>query len=580
MKISVKKIYGRLFREYMKPYLWGYAFAAIIMGFYSLSQVIMVRYLQPLVDDAIKAGDVDMIFNISLMILIAFISRGFFSLIQTLVISRIGLRIIAQLKKDLVASIFKQDLLFYQKNNAGKIIANFTNDVYLIKASVSRAFLNIGREGSTAIGMVAFVLYMNPVLSLSVLFFLSLTGVFLHLISRKIRKAVNRNQTSLEDYNSTLHQAVEGIRVIKSYTGEESEQKKLKEKIKRIYVLSKKIVFTQSLHKPFLETLAGLSLFGLLIYGGSLVSTGQTTAGELLSFIAALMLTVQPLKSLARVNNYIQSGAVGASRVFKTMDMQPEITNQPNAVDLKAKNGSVTFKDIDFSYDIEERHFHLDKINLDIKAGEKVAIVGPSGSGKTTLINLLMRFYDLHSGQISIDGQDIKQVKIKSLRQNISLVSQDTFLFDDTIYNNIAYGISGTTEENVVQAAKDAGAYEFIMALPEQLNTVVGDKGTKLSGGQKQRISIARAFLKNAPILILDEATSALDTKAENLVQSSLEKLSKGRTTIMIAHRLSTIKIADVIIVMNQGKIVDIGHHDVLLKQSTLYKELYLKQAA
>jgi len=377
------------------------------------------------------------------------------------------------------------------------------------------------------------------------------------------------------DISSIVQELLRGIRVVKAFNSEEYELKKFDRENERIFKYNMRISVVQGLSSPLMELLGAFGIATIIGYGGYQVIQGQSTPGTFFSFLAALFMLYKPMKRLSKVNNLIQNGLAAANRIYEILDTEPDITNRTGAVELKDVKKGIEFKDVSFSYG---EGLVLRDINISIPAGDVVALVGVSGGGKTTLASLIPRFYDLQEGEILIDGVDLRNFTVDSLRSRIALVNQDPFLFNDTIWNNIAYGNFNKTEEDIISAAKAAYAYDFIVELPAGFDTVVGDRGVSLSGGQKQRICIARAFLKDAPILILDEATSSLDNESEKEVQKSLFNLMKGRTTIIIAHRLSTVINASKIFVISSGKIIEAGSHDQLLKAGGEYSRLYKMQ--
>jgi subfamily B ATP-binding cassette protein MsbA len=395
-------------------------------------------------------------------------------------------------------------------------------------------------------------------------------------IGKRMRKISRNTQVETGELTTLLDETSQGARHVKAYTMEEQETQRATGAIEKIFALTRKAARVQAISRPLMETLGGIALALAILYGGSQVIEGSMTTGELASFLAALLAAYKPMKNIANLNATLQQGLAAAQRVFTILDLRPQISDLDGARPLTRIRGDITFENVHFRY--TAKGTALQGIDLDIAAGKTVALVGPSGAGKSTILNLIPRFYDAETGTVRIDGHDVRDVTLESLRAGIALVSQEISLFDDTIRANIAYGKPGAIEDEIVAAARDAGAHEFITGLPDGYDTHVGGRGTKLSGGQRQRIAIARAMVKDAPILLLDEATSALDTETERQVQAALARLKQGRTTVVIAHRLSTILDADTIFVMENGRVTESGTHSELLTRSGAYARLYALQ--
>ena len=393
-----------------------------------------------------------------------------------------------------------------------------------------------------------------------------------------MRKVTSNTQIETGMFMTLLAQTFQGMRVVKAYGMEKYEKNRIKVLVEKLFSLSFKAARIRAMVSPIMETLGGAAITVVIVYGGNQVIDGTSTTGELFSFITALLMAYEPMKKLANLNVAIQEGLAGAQRLFVILDAEPEILDRSGATNLNNPSGEITLSKVTFSYDSGEPA--LKEVSLQVPAGKRIALVGPSGAGKSTILNLIPRFYEIDQGKVSIDDLDVRDIKMSSLHQNIALVSQEITLFDDTVRANIAYGRNGASNEEIWTAAQNAAAHEFIMELPQGYETLVGEQGLKLSGGQRQRLAIARAMLKNAPILLLDEATSSLDTESERQVQIALNRLMKGRTTLVIAHRLSTVVDADLIYVIEDGHITQSGSHDALLKTGGPYAKLYELQFA
>ena len=487
----------------------------------------------------------------------------------------IGQRIVADLRAELYRKIQIQSLAFFTKHPTGVLMSRITNDVGYIQGAVSEAVTALLKDSFTLLCLVIVIFYRDWQLAIVAMFVFPLAVYPIAKFGQKMRQIATRAQVTLGSLTSLLQETISGTRIVKAFGMEAHENNRFSVENERLFRLSLKSISINAVSSPFMEFLGGLGISAIIFYGGYQVIHGQSTPGTFFSFLTALIMLYEPVKRLTNVNNTIQQGIAGAERVFSIMDLVPEIRNRPDAVPLPRISREIEIRNVTFRY---EEAPVLKNINLRIRTGEAVAFVGMSGGGKTTLVNLIPRFYDVTDGMILIDGQDIRNVTIESLRGQIAIVTQQTILFNDTVRNNIAYGDISKTEDQIVEAAKAAHAHDFILRLPKGYETVIGEQGTKLSGGERQRISIARALLKNAPILILDEATSSLDSEAEIEVQDALENLMKGRTTLVIAHRLSTIRNADRIIVLVNGEIREEGTHETLLSRHGEYSRLYNMQ--
>jgi subfamily B ATP-binding cassette protein MsbA len=469
-----------------------------------------------------------------------------------------------------------QPLSYFDKTPTGTSISRLTNDVALIQSTVSDTFTAILKDAFTIFGLVFVVFYRDW--QLAVIAFLVLPFAVYPIVTfgKRLRKVSTKTQKAMAGLTSFLHETITGQRIVKAFTAEEHENDRFKARNEELFYIILKRYKIRALSSPIMEVLGGIAIAVIVWYGGKQVISGLSTPGNFFSFTAALLMLYEPIKRLNKENHNIQQGLAASQRVFEVIDREPEIADRAGAIDLRNIAGAIDVKGVFFKY---EDRMVLKNINLSIRKNEILALVGESGVGKTTLVNLIPRFYDVTSGAIEIDGTDIRDVSVRSLRKNIALVTQDVILFNDTIRSNITYGLSDDADM-LEKASRMAFAHDFIMALPKGYDTMAGEKGVRLSGGQKQRIAIARALYKDAPILILDEATSSLDTASEVEVQKAFDNLIKGRTTIVIAHRLSTIMNADRIIVLDKGAIVEEGSHQSLLEKGGHYKKLYDLQFA
>ncbi len=531
--------------------------------------------VKPALDEIFLKRNADMLKLIPLAVIGIYLVKGTCNYFQTVLMNFIGQRIVADLRAELYRKIQIQSLAFFTKHPTGVLMSRITNDVGYIQGAVSEAVTALLKDSFTLLCLVIVIFYRDWQLAIVAMFVFPLAVYPIAKFGQKMRQIATRAQVTLGSLTSLLQETISGTRIVKAFGMEAHENKRFSIENERLFRLSLKSISINAVSSPFMEFLGGLGISAIIFYGGYQVIHGQSTPGTFFSFLTALIMLYEPVKRLTNVNNTIQQGIAGAERVFSIMDLVPEIRNRPDAVPLPRISREIEIRNVTFRY---EEAPVLKNINLRIRTGEAVAFVGMSGGGKTTLVNLIPRFYDVTTGMILIDGQDIRNVTVESLRGQIAIVTQQTILFNDTVRNNIAYGDISKTEDQIVEAAKAAHAHDFILRLPKGYETVIGEQGTKLSGGERQRISIARALLKNAPILILDEATSSLDSEAEIEVQDALENLMKGRTTLVIAHRLSTIRNADRIIVLVNGEIREEGTHETLLSRHGEYSRLYNMQ--
>ena len=531
--------------------------------------------VKPALDGIFLKKDAQMLIWIPLVVIFIYLAKGLCSYGQMVLMNYIGLRVVADLRGSLYRQIQKQSLSFFTRHPTGILMSRITNDAGTLQGAVSDAVTTMFKDTFTLIGLIFVIFYRDWKLAVIAILIFPLIIYPIAKFGKKMRSVATRTQITMGALTTLLHETISGTRIVKAFGMEEYENKRFSEENERFFKLNIKAVSINAAASPFMEFLGGIGIAAIILYGGFQVIEGGATPGTFFSFLTALIMLYEPVKRLTNMNNTIQQGIAGAQRVFSIIDMEPEIGDRPDAVALPKIARSIDIENVSFAY---EETPVLKDIHLSIRAGEVVAFVGMSGGGKTTLVNLIPRFYDVTTGRIAIDGQDIRDVTVESLRGQIAMVTQQTILFNDTVRNNIAYGDIQRSEEEIVGAARAAHAHDFIMQLPQGYDTIIGEAGTKLSGGERQRISIARAILKDAPILILDEATSSLDTEAEIEVQKALDNLMAGRTTLIIAHRLSTIRNADRIIVLVNGRIVEEGNHEFLLAKRGEYYKLYCMQ--
>ena len=575
---SSAQLFARLLRGYVRPYAGPLAAAAVCMIFYAAATAFMAWLMKPALDEVFGARDATMLVMVPLALVAAALIKGAADYGTATLTSAVGLRIIADLQNQMYAHLMRADLAFFHGTATGGLISRFTNDVNLMRASVSNALISIGREAITLVFLVGVMFYMDWRLALAVSFIFPLAVLPVIKIGRRIRRVSTNTQAEVGLFATLLTQTFQGARHVKAYGMERYEQGRAAKIIDNLFRLNLKTVRTRSIGRPLMEALGFIGAAIAIYYCGQRVISGAATPGTFFSFIAAFFMAYQPMKALGSLNTYLQEGLSAAERVFAMLDIEPEIVDKPGAKTLKVSGGAMRFAHVDFSYSPDAPALH--DLSLDVPAGKTVALVGPSGAGKSTILNLIPRFYDVQKGSVSVDGFDVREVTLESLRANIALVSQEIALFDDTVRANIAYGRWGCPEDDIIGAAKRAAAHEFILALPQGYDTVVGEHGIKLSGGQRQRIAIARAMIKNAPILLLDEATSSLDSESEQQIQAALAVLMKGRTTLVIAHRLSTVIEADLIYVIEAGRVSESGRHAELLARGGTYARLYALQSA
>ncbi len=566
--------YRRLL-HFVTPYWHRLGGAMLCMLFFSAATAASAFLVKPVLDDVFFKKDLVMLKLIPLAIIGIFILKGLFDYGQSYLMSYVGQRIIADLREKIYNHIQSLSLSFFTRNPTGILMSRITNDVNLVQGAVTDAVTGLLKDVFTIVGLVSVIFYRDWKLAFVAMVVFPLAIYPIVKFGRKLRSYSTRSQTTMGDISSILLETIAGSRIVKAFNMENYEQTRFARENRKLFEISMKSVRVRAISHPLMEVLGGLGIAFIVFYGGYNVIRGDATPGTFFSFLTALLMLYEPVKRLSNVNNTVQQGLAAASRIFEILDTVPEIRNRAGARTLTNISKGIEYRDLSFKY---EEDWVLKNINIKVKTGEVVAFVGASGGGKTTLLNLLPRFYDVTSGKVLIDDVDIRDFTVESLRGMIGIVTQQTILFNDTVKNNIAYGNIGQPFEEIVKAAEAAYAHNFIQNLPQGYDTVIGEQGAKLSGGERQRVSIARALLKNAPILILDEATSSLDSESEIEVQKALEYLMQGRTTLVIAHRLSTIRKANRIIVIVNGVIVEEGTHEELLERDGEYRKLYLLQ--
>ena len=570
-------ILSRIFENYVKKHSRKLIISIICMIIVSATTALNAWMMQPVLDDIFIDKNESLILIIPLAILLIAVVKGISSYIQSVLMSFVGYRLVADLQSDMFGSLIKCDISFFSKTNSGTLISRFLADVGALSRGVHNVIINIIKDFFTLFFLIGVLFYHDwKLASISLLIF----PIAIYPISRigkRLRKISKNTQVGFGFLTKRLTESLQSIKTIKSFNAENVETVKVEKEVENIFQLTYKSSRVNSISRPLMETLGGLAIAVIIYTGGSQVISGTTTPGTFFSFLTALLMAYQPIKSLASLNATLQMAMAAAERIFNIIDTKPLIIEKQNNKDIHLKNDTtynVKFSDVTFAYESSNKNI-LSNINLNIKRGEKIALVGYSGAGKTTLLNLLPRFYEIKRGRITINDVDIRDLSFNFLRNHFSLVSQDIVLFDDTIKYNICYGQNNINNKQILEACKKANCEEFIKKFPKGINETIGEKGVKLSGGQKQRIAIARAFLKNSPFLLLDEATSSLDSRSEKKIQTSLANLMKNKTSLVIAHRLSTIIDANKIILLHNGKVVEIDNHKNLLKKSKIYKNLY-----
>ncbi len=573
VKIILKRLYKEHIRYHLKKIFVALILSIIVAG--STSGIAWL--LDPAVKKIFVEQDRTLAWIIPVLIIIAFSSKGISLYLARINIIRVGEEVSGELQKRIANNILLSDIQTLENRHSGKYISNIMYDTHMIQNLVSVGVLNIMKDTFTVIFLLSLMFYQNWKLALFAILMIPLAGGLAKSLGKRIGKATGQAGVSSGKLVTFLSEILKGSRMIRIYQKEREEFNKANKVVDDLVKKRVKIGSVMIRATPIMESLTGVMIAGFIFFSGTLIASGELELNNFFSFLAAMMLAYQPIRSLATINMTAYQGAASFKRISEVIDAKINIINDQNLPRLNIKNSDIAFKDVNFYYETGKAKA-IKNISFNINGNTMTAFVGHSGAGKSTIINLLPRFYDPQEGEIKIDDQDIKQVNLDSLRKNISLVSQDIILFDDTIINNICYAKSDATQSEIENACKFAAADEFINKLPEKYNTLIGENGVKLSGGQKQRLSIARAILKESPIILLDEATSSLDADSEEIVQNAILNLTKNKTTLVIAHRLSTIHKADKIFVLKNGTIINSGNHDSLIKNCEEYKSLYQKQ--
>jgi subfamily B ATP-binding cassette protein MsbA len=563
----------RVLKEYISAYRGRVVVAMLCMVVVAATTAANAWMMQPVLDDIFLNRDAQMLYLVPIAIICIAVVNASASYGQTTIMRVVGQKIIARMQTQLFSHLIHADLKLFHDHASSRLISRFTSDIMLMRAALSNALTGLIRDSLSTVFLVGVMFYQSWELALIAFTVFPLMVYPVIRLGKRMRKLSDSSQQELGNLANRLDETFTGVRMVKAYGREPFEVARAKSVIDQLYRIYVKAARVQAASAPILELFTGVAIAAVIWYGGMQVVAEKTSPGAFFSFITAMIMAYKPARNMSSMNGYVQEGIAAAHRLFSVLDTKPEIADKPEARTLEVTTGHVRFDNVHFRYG--ENTGGVENISLDVPHGKTVALVGTSGSGKSTLINLLLRFYDTQAGRILIDGQNIQDVTLASLRGAIGFVSQEIVLFDDTVRANIAYGKLDAGDQEIHAAAIAAAADEFIQNLPNGYDTIIGPNGVKLSGGQRQRIAIARAILKNAPILVLDEATSSLDSQSERTVQIALDHLSKGRTTLVVAHRLSTIQNADQILVLDHGRILESGTHASLLAQKGRYFQLY-----
>lgn len=566
----------RIFRTQVKRYIPELSITFLFIIMTSLTTAATAWLLDPAIKEIFINKNTKMLYFIPLAIILTFLIKAFSIYGTKIVTTKVGMKIIKNIQTLMIKKFLLSDISYITKKHSGKYLSNFTNDTGVLLGVLTGVVVTLFKETFTLIALLGLMFYQDWQLSLLAIIMIPIAALSSKNIGKKMGKKVHISLEASDKFMKFLSEMIKGSWLIKIYQKEEDELKKISIIIDEKFKAMRKVEQTRMGSGPVMEVISAMAIAIVVFFAGYRSMQGALTLSEFVSFLAALMLAYQPVRALAGINIGLQEGIAAAKRIYEIIDQKNEIYHDQNAPSLKLKNVSIEFKNISFAY--PDGTHALKNLSAKIEGGTKVGLVGVSGSGKTTFLNLIPRFFHLKNGSIIIDNQNINDINLNSLRKEISLVSQDVILFDDTIKTNILYGNTFASNEEIIKACKFAAAQEFIERLPNKYETIIGENGVKLSGGQKQRLSIARAILKNSSIILLDEATSSLDSESESVIQKAIENLTKNKTTIIIAHRLSTVMNCDKILVFENGRIVEEGKHEFLINNSLIYKKLYEKQ--
>jgi len=566
----------RIFHTEIKKYINLIFICLFFMIISAVTTAASAWLLDPAIKEIFLNQNKTMLYMIPLAIIIVFVLKGLSTFAVRIVTIKIGMKVVENIQILMAKRILTSDISYIVGKHSGKFISNFINDTQVLFNVISGIVISSIKEILTLIALIMLMFYHDWQLSILALVIIPIAAFFSRKFGKKMGKKANLSFEATENLSKFLSEIIKGSWLVKIYQREKDEQVKISNFIEDRFKKMRKVEQVRLGTGPTMEMITAFAIASVVFFAGYRSMQGAITMAQFVSFLAALMLAYQPVRALAGINVGIQEGVSAAKRIYDLIDQKDQISDDVNLPELKLSTGEIVFKDVSFTYPDGTKV--IDKININIAGNSKTAIIGTSGSGKTTILNLIPRFYNLKEGSILIDNQEINKIRLSSLRKNISIVSQDTVLFDDTIKNNIAYANVLATDDEIKNAAKFAEIDDFINSLKNGYDTIVGENGVKLSGGQKQRISIARAILKNSPIILLDEATSSLDSEAEEKIRYALDNLTKNKTTLIISHKFSSIINCDKIYILNKGKVIDEGTHSELVKNSTVYKNLYDKQ--